>query len=194
MNRLRRAFSQLFFTRRGSSRTEKLTGVYTEEELAHSRYLIEAYNKGDWDGAIALLSELVETQPDGEKWCRYLLTAYEKKGNQQETIAGVKRLIARYPTNQILCQYLEQHLIPEQHGTFGNRSETDVPSQADAIQDLASRFLAEAREQKKPTELETKKELEERLERSKAEELKPKALTPWEKFKRIKPTGLRDGY
>jgi hypothetical protein len=32
--------------------------------------------------------------------------------------------------------------------------------------------------QKKPTELKTKQELEERLERSKAEELKPKALTP----------------
>ena len=176
--------------------------LYSRFEMADQWFLVNAYTKGDWDAAIAILSTLVEIHPEDEKWSRWLVTAYNKKDNVELAVVGLAKLVELCPNNAVLRQHLEyyrntsklrdvKHSVPDSTTTkratsidwsfqpTGGRKKTDFEKNLEFKTKLLERD-AKDREQK-------------RIEHELGS--KPRRpLTPWEKFKKIKPTGSRDGF
>ena len=99
----------LAYSKKGDLRgLARLVEVHRSREQAHYWYLLNAYNEGDTDSAIALLSKLVELHTEDERWCRYLIATYDTKGDCYTAITGLEKLLKMHPHNAMLCRSLQE--------------------------------------------------------------------------------------
>jgi molecular chaperone DnaK len=183
----------------------KMVRLYPRYEAAHDWFLMDAYMKSDWDGAIAVLGALVQLHPDEERWSRYLATAYDNKGDLESTVAGLTRLVELCPASDDLRQQLEYYRS-RKIGLEARPSVSDSPtSRSDTAASMAAGRGFQTSAARSKTEFEKNLELKKKLadidandrERKRIDHVlrsRPRPVTPWEKFKGIKPTGSRDGF
>jgi hypothetical protein len=159
---------------------------------SYDKYLIDAYDNEDWDGAIVLLARLTKLHPQEEKWRRYLSTAYEKKRAKDEEASRNKTVVMAQPESTGVS------MPRQEQGAVRSQSVEKQGHLADQSPEWVSQLLSQETKTPKKTERETKLDLEERLREREAEEraqlFRPRAFTSFEKFKKIKPTGSRDGH
>src|SRR5262249_39778704 len=77
-------------------------------EKAHYWFLLNAYNGGDCDAAIELLWKLIALHPRDERWSRYLVATYDRKGDLDCALSEVRKLMDLYPNSAVLREYLEE--------------------------------------------------------------------------------------
>ena len=88
-----------------------------------------------------VLSALVELHPHDEKWARYLVTAYDNKGDLDSAVAGFTRLMEVCPASAIMRQYHEYyrnksrlghvpHSVPDSRSMSGHCSPSPSPSRS----------------------------------------------------------------
>jgi tetratricopeptide (TPR) repeat protein len=170
---------------------------------AHGWFLMDAYTKNDWDGAIVLLSVLVKLHPREDKWARYLLAAFEMKRDPEAAILGVTELLKACPESGVLRRYLADDTSKSMLRAKGDETPSSATGTPPASASDSATFHSSPGRAK--TEWEKTLELKDKFrdidarerERRRVEDqtrLRPRALSAREKFSRIRPTGSRDGF
>lgn len=166
---------------------------------AHDWFLTDAYMKRDWDAAIAVLSVLVELHPNDERWRRSLVTAYDNKGDVESAVAGLNRLLELCPSSAHLRQRLEYYRSSTSRARDEGSRDPDSITHASAATNPLFRMATSRDKGEFEKSLELKQKFAEieanDRERRRVEHAlrsQPRRLTPWDKFKTIKPTGSRD--
>jgi DNA-binding SARP family transcriptional activator len=197
----------LAYKRKGDLRgLAKLVEAHRGREQAHYWYLLNAYNEGDTDSAIVLLSKLVELHAGDERWCRYLIATYDRKGDHSTAIAGLEELLKIHPDNAMLCRSLQEWTEKSHAGTARGESPRSVeatrPEVGTIREDMG--YAPESAPRERRSEFELHQELMKKVakidakdrERTRVEHGfafgRPRALTPREKFNRIRSRGSRD--
>ena len=171
---------------------QRLVGLHPDNEKGHDWYLgwLVANGKASSDWTICFLEKLVELHPEKEKWCRYLLAAYEMRGDLDGAVVRLTRLIELCPKAEILLQYLD---------TWRKTKPASTPSGKTPVSPREGGcFLPHFTpgQEQRQSEREIKQKLEDAWhERNEAEKRPWAALHPADKFKNInRSRGTRDGW
>ena len=183
--------------------------------------LLQAFeSKGDLDSAIVYLTKFVKRKRNAETPYRFLLVAYHRKGDLAG-LSNIIRLRPNYAAAHdwfladayikrdwdaaiaVLSALVELHPNDERWShslatAYDNKGRREEPPpvpgsttpHAGAAGKNKSEFKKNLELKQKFSEIETKDRERKRIEH--ALRSRPRPLTAWEKFRRIKPTGSRE--